>query len=147
MPHAEDARFDSLKALIGAWETTITQLNPDGSDGPVSQASDTYAWSANGMFVEHHVDAAMDGVRLRSLEVIALDPTGQGYVTRSYDPDGTFSDFLAERDGPHWTIIGHVQRFIGSFSPDGATLSGQWEQRTGDHWLPLMSVVLRKTDG
>lgn len=140
----EDPRLAALAALVGDWTTTITMLEADGTAGAVSRASDIYRWSANGRFVEHHVDAEMDGTRIRSLEVIALDPAGQGYVTRSYDPDGSFSDFTAVLEGRSWQITGEVQRFRGNFSEDGGTLTGQWEQQADGRWSPLMTVTLRR---
>lgn len=140
-----DDRFESLRALVGEWRTTITMRNADGSDGAVSTASDTYTWSANGKFVQHDVDAEMSGDRVQSMEIIALDPGGVGYTTRSYDPDGTFSDFKAELQGKSWQLLGELQRFKGTFTDDGRTLSGEWEQNDGDgNWSPLMKVVLRR---
>ncbi len=139
-----DDRLNHLNALAGEWETTITMLGPDGGDGAVSHARDIYSWSANGRFLQHDVDAEMDGVRFRSLEIIALDPRGDGYVSRSYDPDGTFSDFTSELEGRSWRIIGEVQRFTGQFSEDGDILSGRWEQNVEGKWSPLMDVTLRK---
>jgi hypothetical protein len=143
MPQSE--RMAPLEALIGKWTTTITMLGTDGGVGEVSEATDTYSWSANGMFVQHDVDATMDGERALSFEIIAADPDGDGFVTRSYDPDGTFSDFTAALDGRNWSITGAVQRFRGAFSEDGQTLSGRWEQNDGSgNWAPLMDVTLRK---
>lgn len=144
----DDARrLRQLEPLIGEWTTTITMIEPDGSDGAVSAASDIYTWSANRKFIQHDVDADMgeDG-RVLSLEIIALDPSGPGYVSRSYDPDGTFSDFVCQRDGRTWRVIGARQRFEGQFSHDGLELSGEWEQDGGTGiWSPLIRVRLIKS--
>jgi hypothetical protein len=139
-----DGRLNLLNVLAGEWETTITMLDANGGDVSVSHARDVYSWSANGRFLQHDVDAEMDGSRFRSLEIIALDPAGDGFVSRSYDPDGTFSDFKAELEGRSWRIIGEVERFDGQFSEDGNTLSGRWEQNVEGKWSPLMEVTLRK---
>ena len=141
----DDARRSRLNALIGDWKTTVTMINADGSDGAVFRASDIYSWSANGKFVQHDVDADMEGIRVQSLEVIALDPSGKGYISRSYDPDGTYSNFACELEGRPWRIVGDVQCFAGEFSDDGKTLSGRWSQSDGSgNWLPLMEVTLQK---
>ncbi|QQR40554.1 DUF1579 family protein [Devosia rhizoryzae] len=139
-----DPRLAALEPLIGTWRTTITMLDANGNAGAVSVATDTYRRSANNMFVLHDVDAQMDGDRALSMEIIALDPSGKGYVTRSYDPDGTFSDFTASLEGKRWQIIGTKQRFDGNFSSEGQTLTGRWEQNIGNQWSPLMQVELRK---
>jgi hypothetical protein len=39
----DDDRLTRLHALIGDWDTTITMIEADGSDGAVFMASDIYA--------------------------------------------------------------------------------------------------------
>jgi hypothetical protein len=139
-----EARRRSLDILVGVWDTTITPIGPDGSSGRPSQATDAYVWSANGLFLQHDVDASMDGQRVQSMEILAVEPETGRYATRSYDADGSMNDFVAELDGRTWRLIGEQQRFSGSFSPDGLELTGEWEQRGNAGWAPLMRVVLRK---
>jgi hypothetical protein len=133
-----------LAVLIGAWDTTITMLNPGGSDGDSSSATDIYEWSANGHFIEHRVDAMMGGKRIQSLEVIAAEPSTHVWLTHSYDPDGTVNAFTADIRDRTWLLNGDTQRFTGQFSADGRELKGQWEQREHSVWSPLMTVRLRK---
>lgn len=142
----DDLRLTRLNALIGDWKTIVTMINADGSNGDVFTASDIYTWSANSKFVQHDVDAHVgEGNRVQSLEIIALHPSGKGYSSRSYDPDGTCSDFVCELEGRSWRITGDVQRFAGKFTNDGKMLCGRWSQNDGSgNWLPLMDVTLRK---
>jgi hypothetical protein len=139
-----EARRRQLDILVGIWDTTITPIAADGSPGQSSQATDTYAWSANGLFLQHDVDATMDGQRILSMEILAVEPDTGRYTTRSYDADGSMNDFLAEREGNAWRLTGKQQRFAGTFSTDGLELAGEWEQRGATGWTPLMRVVLRK---
>ena len=111
------ARRRELEILIGVWDTTITPINPDGSLGVPSQAVDAYQWSANGLFVQHDVDASMDGQRVLSMEILAVEPDTGRYVTRSYDADGSMNDFVAELDGRNWRLVGAEQRFSGHSVP------------------------------
>lgn len=138
------ARRRQLEILIGVWDTAITPIGKDGAPGVPSQATDAYQWTANGLFVQHDVDASMDGQRLLSMEVLAVEPETGRYVTRSYDADGSMSDFVAELDGRKWRLIGTEQRFSGAFSADGRQLDGEWEQRGDADWKPVMRVALRK---
>ena len=133
-----------LDILEGIWDTTITPIAADGSPGQSSRAIDSYAWSANGLFLQHDVDATMDGQRILSMEILAVEPDTGRYVTRSYDADGSMNDFLAELEGRNWRLTGEQQRFDGTFSTDGLQLAGEWEQRNATGWRPLMRVVLRK---
>ena len=139
-----EARRRQLDILVGVWDTTITPIGPDGAAGEPSRAIDSYAWSANGLFLQHDVDATMDGQRILSMEILAVDPDTGRYTTRSYDADGTMNDFLAELDGRHWRLIGERQRFAGTLSADALELAGEWEQRGIKGWAPLMRVMLRK---
>lgn len=120
-------------------------IDTEGDDGAVSCARDVYSWSANGKFLQHDLEAEIGDNRFRSLEIIALSPPGNGNVTRSFDPDGTFSDFTAELEGRSWRIVGELQLFAGQFAEDGNTLSGRWEQIVEGRWSPLMNVSLRKS--
>lgn len=139
-----ELRFARLDRLAGTWDTTITRLYPDGSEVGTSMAVDTYRWMPNRKFLVHDVDAEMDGERVQSLEIIAIDPNGTGYHTRSYNADGTIGDFSAALDGDIWTISGQDLHFVGTFADYGHTLSGQWDVRDGLDWRPLMRVSLKK---
>lgn len=139
-----DDRISKLEVLIGTWETTITLLGADGSEGAASKATDIYRWSPNNKFVLHDVDAEMPGQHVQSMEIIALDPNSAGYNTRSYEPDGTFADYHADLVGRSWNITGETLRFRGEFSGDGKVLSGQWDQKSKGSWQAIMHVSLRK---
>jgi hypothetical protein len=142
--HFPTPQHASLDILAGRWTTTITMLDRDGCDGETSSATDTYAWSASRHFLVHDVDAMMDGAKIQSFEIIAVDQgTGQ-YQTRSYDADGSINDFTAMLDGDVWRINGREQRFEGRFSTDRTELAGLWRQRDGERWEPSMRVLLRR---
>lgn len=141
------SRHEHLDILAGTWKTTIGMLAPDGTPtGEEGHATDTYSWMANGFFLMHDVDAVMGGEKIRSLEIIGVDPETEGYISRSYDADGTTSDFTAELTDDQWRIAGRLQRFWGTFSDNYRTLTGRWQQRDDEmhEWQPLMSVTLRK---
>ncbi|MCD9086956.1 hypothetical protein [Stenotrophomonas sp. SY1] len=140
--HSEHHR--RLDVLAGAWQTTITALEPDGSAGAVSQASDIYTWMPNGHFLMHEVDAAMGSERVQSVEVIGINAASGGFFSRSYDPDGSTNDFVSRIDGLEYTISGEVQRFAGHFSDDGLRLTGEWMQLIGGNWMPFVRVVLER---
>jgi hypothetical protein len=142
MQKAKQERLRLLDVFVGTWDTTITLLDQDGVEGAISNATDTYGWMANGHFLLHDVDAEIDDQHILSMEIISLDADRPGYVTRSYDADGSINDFTAELNGDRWRIIGRDQRFDGSFSADRHTLTGRWEQRDGGAWHPLMTVRL-----
>lgn len=142
--HSEHHR--RLDVLAGAWETTLIALQPDGSTGGVSFASDVYTWMPNGHFLVHEVDAMMDGQRVRSTEIIGVDVESGGFFSRSYDADGGTSDFTSRLDGGRYTIQGQSQRFDGVISSDRQLLTGEWEHRVGDDWIPFVRIVLERAE-
>ena len=144
MPIDLEAQRRQLDILVGVWDTTITPIEQDGSLGEPMPAVDAYRWSANGLFLQHNVDAQMGGQRMQSMEILAVEPETGRYVTRSYDADGSMNDFVAELDGREWRLSGQAQRFSGAFSPDGQRLDGEWEQRGDAGWSRLLRVSLRK---
>ena len=133
-----------LNVLAGAWETTITMLNPDGTAGDVSRASDIYTWMPNGHFLVHDVDAMMGPQRVQSTEIFGVDAASGTFFSRSYDPDGSTNDFTSSIDGLDYTITGKVQQFAGRFSEDGRLLTGEWKQGLGDSWTPFVRITLQK---
>lgn len=133
-----------LDVLNGAWQSTITALEPDGSAGITSQASDTYSWLPNGHFLMHEVDAMMGSQRVQSVEMIGINTASGEFFSRSYDPDGSTNDFVSRIDGHSYTIDGGRQRFVGRFSDDGSQLTGEWTQLDGDQWIPFVRIVLEK---
>lgn len=133
-----------LNILAGAWDTAITMVEADGTDGGTSRASDVYVWMPNRHFLVHEVDAMMGDQRVQSTEIFGVDPASGEFFSRSYDPDGSTGDFVSKIDGPDYTIIGQAQRFAGQFGRDGRMLRGEWKQLRGDQWLPFVRIVLIK---
>ena len=80
-----------------ALEPSGTATSPCGTTP--GHRSDAYKWSANGLFLQHDVDANMAGERVLSMEILAVESETGRYVTRSYDADGSMNDLAAELDG------------------------------------------------
>jgi len=133
-----------LNILAGAWDTSITMIEADGTEGGTSQASDIYAWMPNGHFLVHDVDAMMGDQHVQSTEIFGVDRASGEFFSRSYDPDGSTNDFVSKIEGLDYTITGKVQRFTGHFGDDGRMLQGEWRQLQGDDWRPFVRIVLKK---
>lgn len=133
-----------LNVLAGSWDTSITMIETDGTEGGTSRASDIYTWMPNGHFLVHDVDAMMGARHVQSTEIFGVDQASGEFFSRSYDPDGSTNDFVSRIEGLNYTIIGKVQRFSGRFSDSGRLLEGEWTQLQGDDWRPFVRIVLRK---
>ena len=100
---------------------------------------------AGGFFLLHHVDAQMGDARLTALEVIGYDAATGTYPMRSFDSTGSTGTHVATlRDGV-WTFTGASERFTGTFSDDGGTITGLWERSDdGAAWEPWMDITLTR---
>lgn len=136
-----------LAPFVGRWNTAGQVLAGDSGPGFPFAGTDTYEWVPGGFFLLHRVDVRMGGDHVQALEIIGWDAEREVYLMRSYDSQGNTGQMQAVvRDGT-WTFQGDAERFTGAFSHDGATLSGRWERREGERWLPWMDVRLTKASG
>lgn len=137
---------ERLDVLAGVWRTRIAVLDETENEIEHFAAIDTYRWMPGRHFLLHDVDAVMAGQQVKSLEIIGADKASGQYTTRNYDNSGAISDYVAALEARNWSIDGKTERFRGSLSADLRSLSGRWERREGDTWLPWMNVTLTRQD-
>jgi hypothetical protein len=117
---------------VGEWriEDPTRPFPPDAADA----ARGTFEWTLGGAFLLQRssvpVPEAPDG-----LSVIGPD-AGEGYTQHYFDSRGIARLYTMTFDGREWTLERHApdfsplpfhQRWLGTFSPDGATIRGRWE--------------------
>jgi hypothetical protein len=140
-PGPEHAR---LAPFVGRWSTAGEVLASPSSPALRIEGTDEYEWLPGGFFLLHRVDVRIGGERVQVLEVIGWDAERGSYFMRSFDSQGGAGVMeAAEREGV-WSFEGDAERFTGGFGDGGRTLSGRWERREGDRWLPWMDVRLTK---
>jgi hypothetical protein len=83
-------------------------------------------------------------------EIIGWDPARGAYLTQYFGSDGpnAYEASLAEEDGALvWRMRSPADRFTGTFSDDGNTITGHWEQLDSEeNWQPWMEVTLTRGD-
>jgi hypothetical protein len=137
---------ERLDVFVGRWHTRGEILtDPSGAPAPL-EAIDTYEWLPGGFFLLHHVDGRMGADVIQALEIIGYDSSRGSYFTQAFDSQGKVGSYEADlRDGG-WAMRGATERFSGTFSADGLTLTGSWERSAdGATWSPWMKIVLRKS--
>jgi hypothetical protein len=144
-PGPEHAR---LAPFVGRWSTAGEVLASGSSPALEIAGVDEYEWLPGGFFLLHRVDVRIGGERAQALEIIGWDAERRGYFMRSFDQQGNAGEMHATvaADGT-WRFAGDAERFTGAFSDGGDTLSGRWERREGDSWLPWMDIRLTKARG
>jgi len=119
-----------LDVFVGEW---VVEARFPGGAGPPARSR--FEWVLDGRFllqrIEIPVPEAPDG-----LMMVSADPATGGYTQHYYDSRGvvrlyamTFGDgvWTLTRESPDFSPLDFRQRFTGTFSEDGNTISGAWE--------------------
>jgi hypothetical protein len=126
-----------LDVFVGEW--ALEARFPGHQPAP-GQAHSRFEWALDGQFLlqrtEVPVPEAPDG-----LTIVSVDPETGAYTQHYYDSRGvvrlyamTFADgvWTLIRESADFSPLDFQQRFTGTFSPDGNTISGAWESRSND---------------
>lgn len=153
-------RADALARLdvfIGEWVVEAQfpgrQPAPSGAagDGPVARSS--FEWVLDRQFLlqrtEIPVPEAPDG-----LSVVSADLETGTYTQHYFDSRGvvrlyamTLADgvWTLTRESPDFTPLEFRQRFTGTFSQDGNTITGAWETGRDDgQWEHDFALIYRR---
>jgi hypothetical protein len=131
--HTEDLASRRLAALIGEWGM---KAKFDDIASPAVGARVVFEWLPGERFLierwEVPVPEAPDGIA-----IIGADPQSHGnYVQHYFDSRGvariykmSFGDGIWKlwRDTPDFSPLDFSQRYTGTLSDDGRTISGAWE--------------------
>ncbi|MFD7660905.1 hypothetical protein ACFV4N_43625 [Actinosynnema sp. NPDC059797] len=133
------ADLRALDRLVGTWEVT------GGAEGTVR-----YEWMPGRFFLLQHVELTQFGQPVTGLEVIGNlrpfgEPAGADVVSRFYDSTGNTLDYVYEPAGDTLTIWGGAKGspayYRGTFSADGATVTGEWVYPGGGGYSSTMTRV------
>ena len=88
-----------------------------------------------------------------SLTIVSTDPETCAYTQHYYDSRGMTRLYAMTLDGRVWTLaresadfspLDFAQRFTGTFSEDGTTISGGWEKRLDGGWRHDFALTYRR---
>jgi Protein of unknown function (DUF1579) len=151
MANQPGPEHERLAALIGRWRTQGRTIETGAAEPAVIDAIDTYEWLPGRFGLLHGVDARVGDERVEGGEIIGWDPARETYVTQYFGSDGpnAYEASLTEEDGRLvWRMRSSSDRFTGTFSDDGGTIDGHWEQLDAEgNWRPWMEITLTKTAG
>ncbi|MEW2375236.1 hypothetical protein AB0883_03900 [Micromonospora sp. NPDC047812] len=137
--HQPSADLTALDRLVGTWAVT------GGAEGTV-----TYEWMEGRFFLLQRVALTQFGQPVTGLEVIGNlrpfgEPAGADVVSRFYDSTGNTLDYVYELTGDKLTIWGGAKGspayYEGTFSADGATVTGEWVYPGGGGYPSTMTRV------
>jgi hypothetical protein len=146
-----------LDVLIGEWAMEARfpgdQPAPPGEtgDGPVARCR--FEWVLDGQFLLQRTEIGVPGPP-DGLMIVGVDPGTGAYTQHYYDSRGVarlYAMSLAggvwtlTRESPDFTPLDFGQRFTGTFSQDGNTISGAWEKRLhGADWEHDFTLIYHR---
>ena len=125
-PTAEDA-LRRLEPLVGEW--TFEATWPDGTTWP-GGGRVTFEWHASGAHLVEHGTAELPEAP-ENLSIIGCDAANGSYYQLYSDERGVCRVYGMSIDEREWKLWRDgepfCQRFTGTFSDDGNTITGRWE--------------------
>jgi hypothetical protein len=147
-----------LDAFVGEWVMEVRF--PDGhparssATADVPQARSWFEWALGGQFLLQRTEVPIPEAP-DSLSVVSFDPEADTYTQHYYDARGvvrlyamTFADgvWTLTRETADFSPLDFRQRFTGTFSEDGNTISGAWETgHDGGGWEHDFALIYRRT--
>jgi hypothetical protein len=142
-----------LDALVGEWE-----MHASVGGQPMGRSHTAFEWLEGGAFLVQHADAEPDETTppewvanspLPLTTIIGLDDSAERYCMLYADARGVFRVYQMSLSDGVWKLWrdapGFFQRFTGTFSGDGKTISGRWEgSRDGSNWEYDFDVTYTK---
>ena len=156
-----DNRADALARLdvfLGDWSIEARfpghQPSPPGAAGDAPMARSRFEWALGGQFLLQHTEVPIPEAP-DSLAIVGPDLRTGGYTQHYYDSRGvvrlyamSFADgvWTLTRESPDFSALDFRQRFTGTFSEDGNTITGAWDKCLDDgEWEHDFALRYRRT--
>jgi len=147
-----------LDVFVGEWIVEIRfpgdEPVPPIAKGEGPQARSRFEWALDGQFLLQRTEIPVPEAPA-SLTIISVDPETGAYTQHYYDSRGVVRLYAMSLADGVWTLtresadfspLDFRQRFTGTFSPDGNTISGAWEKCfNGAGWEHDFALTYRRT--
>jgi hypothetical protein len=146
-----------LNVFIGDWTLEARfpgpQPEPSGAADSGPTVRSRFGWALDGQFLLQHTEVPIPDAP-DSLAIVGADLQAGGYTQHYYDSRGvvrlyamTFADevWTLIRESPDFSPLDFRQRFTGTFSEDGNTITGAWEKAfDGGEWEHDFVLIYRR---
>ncbi len=133
-----------LEVLVGRWEIESKKY-------PAFHGREVFEWLEGGAYLARRSEAEPSEFP-HAVAIIGSDDSGDTYSMLYYDSRGVSRIYqLSLRDGV-WKMwrnaTGFSQRFEGTFSQDGRTITAHWEKSfDGSNWEHDFDMIYTKAEG
>jgi hypothetical protein len=146
-----------LGVFVGEWIVEVRFPGDEpvpsiAKEGP--QARSRFEWALDRQFLLQRTEVPVPEVP-DSLSIISVNPATGAYTQHYYDSRGVVRLYAMSLADGVWTLtresgdfspLDFRQRFTGTFSPDGNTISGAWEKCfNGAGWEHDFALTYRRT--
>ena len=140
--------LDELALLIGEWNVEITSMSFHEDPSAVVRGHTSFDWLEGGAFLVQHSEVPESDFPA-SISVIGPDDEAGTYRMLYYDSRGVSRIYRMTFSGGIWTLWrdfpGFSQRFHGTFSEDGKSMTAYWEKSTdGSTWTHDFDLTYTK---
>jgi hypothetical protein len=145
-----------LDIFVGEWVVEArfpSQPAPSSGAGEGPQVRSRFEWALDGQFLLQRTEIPIPEAP-DSLTIISADLETGAYTQHYYDSRGVvrlYAMSLADgvwtltRESPDFSPLDFRQRFTGTFSDDGHTISGTWEiAHDGPGWEHDFALTYRR---
>jgi hypothetical protein len=143
-----NSALEQLALFLGAWDTEISSMSFHEDPSAVVRGHSSFAWLEDGAFLVQHSEIPNSDFPT-SIAVMGPDDEAGTYRMLYYDSRGVSRIYRMTFSGGIWTLWrdfpGFSQRFHGSFSEDGKTITAYWEKSSdGSQWEHDFSLTYTK---
>ena len=125
--------LDQLAPLLGEWNMEITSVSSFKDPSAVVRGHSSFTWLESGAFLIQRSEIPNSDFPT-STSVMGPDDEAGTYRMLYYDSCGVSRIYRMTFSGGIWTLWrdfpGFSQRFHGTFSEDGRTITAYWEKST-----------------
>ena len=139
--HAEDSAMTKLAPFVGEWSMAADIPNVPPTD---LRGRAWFEWMPGERFLIQRWEVPETAPNPHGIAIIGFDPNRGTYLQHYFDSRGvarvyqmSFSDGVWQlwRTSPDFSPLDFSQRFTGTFSDDGNTITGGWEKALdGSTW-------------
>jgi hypothetical protein len=146
-----------LDRFVGEWTVEARFPGEPGSAGAAGElpvARTWFEWTLDRQFLQQRTEVPVPEAP-DALTIVSVDPGTGAYTQHYYDSRGvarlyamTLADgvWTLTRESPDFTPLEFSQRFTGTFSEDGNTISGAWDKcREGGDWEHDFTLTYRRS--
>ena len=149
-PATQNPTLQSLEILVGEWSVEISNMSFLPDPTALGQGRCRFEWLERGAYLLMHSGADNPDVP-NAVGVIGRDDSLPTYSMLYFDSRGVSRIYEMSLEGRAWkqwrNAPGFLQRFSGTISDDGTTITASWEKLTdGSNWEHDFDMTYRRID-